>query len=296
MKRSRIDPRTTGIEVVGGIVLEEQPLDDSDFGDEHEHEEAVDKEEEESEESGVEEDGEDDDDEKEEERPRKKKKNIVRGLTKEQLAKFTEKQAARGVVHLSRVPPRMTPRSLRALLSQFGRVLHVHLRKESAEKRSQRRRETGISARRYTDGWVEFEDKKVARSVAASLNGTPIGGRRRCYYAQDLWVMEYLPGFTWDDLQDNFDRERENRGQRLKLAISRAKHENEAFLENLELSKRKLKEREWLQKHGRKHSKKDSSAPAHTHTAASAAESRARMIKELIDRKKKEQQERSTDD
>ena len=46
-------------------------------------------------------------------------------------------------------------------------------------------------------GWVEFEDKKVARAVAASRNGQPVGGKKSSYYHDDLWCMLYLPKFKW---------------------------------------------------------------------------------------------------
>ena len=47
---------------------------------------------------------------------------------------------------------------------------------------------------------MEFEDKAVAKHVAAALNGQQIGGRRRSAYHFDLWAMKYLPKFKWDHL------------------------------------------------------------------------------------------------
>ena len=34
----------------------------------------------------------------------------------------------------------------------------------------------GKRGRSFSEGWVEFKNKKVAKSVAASLNNTQIGG------------------------------------------------------------------------------------------------------------------------
>eukprot|EP00971_Amphidinium_carterae_P143055 2834281-Amphidinium_carterae.2 len=33
---------------------------------------------------------------------------------------------------------------------------------------------------RFTEGWVEFIEKKLAKRVAYSLNGNTVGGRKRC--------------------------------------------------------------------------------------------------------------------
>ena len=42
---------------------------------------------------------------------------------------------------------------------------------------------------------MEFEDKKVAKSVASALNNNPIGGKHRSAYRFDLWCLKYLPKF-----------------------------------------------------------------------------------------------------
>jgi ESF2/ABP1 family protein len=34
---------------------------------------------------------------------------------------------------------------------------------------------------------VEFEDKRVAKAVAATLNGQQIGGKKRSAYYYDIW-------------------------------------------------------------------------------------------------------------
>lgn len=41
----------------------------------------------------------------------------------------------------------------------------------------------------YTEGWVEFRDKRVAKRVAASLHNTPMGSRRRSPFRYDLWNL-----------------------------------------------------------------------------------------------------------
>lgn len=55
---------------------------------------------------------------------------------------------------------------------------------------------------------MEFEDKVIAKSVAAGLNGQQIGGKRRSAYHFDLWCMKYLPKFKWDHLTEEIAYEK----------------------------------------------------------------------------------------
>ncbi len=52
----------------------------------------------------------------------------------------------------------------------------------------------------FTEAWVEFERKKVAKRVAAALNNTRIGGKKSDFFASDLWNIKYLHKFKWSDL------------------------------------------------------------------------------------------------
>ena len=45
----------------------------------------------------------------------------------------------------------------------------------------------------FTEGWIEFKSKKVAKSVAATLNCNPVGGKRRSKAHDELWNIKYLP-------------------------------------------------------------------------------------------------------
>lgn len=64
------------------------------------------------------------------------------------------------------------------------------------------------TGKNFTEGWVEFEDKSIAKAVAAGLNGQQIGGRRRSAYHFDLWCMKYLPKFKWDHLTEEIAYEK----------------------------------------------------------------------------------------
>jgi ESF2/ABP1 family protein len=117
----------------------------------------------------------------------KKKKNIDKQQNKSvfgeawlaETENFNEKLKKRGVVYVARVPPRMTPTKMKTLLSEFGQVTRVYLVEEDKTVRQRRRKQGGSGSKRYAEGWIEFEKKKVAKHVAQSLNTTPISNYKR---------------------------------------------------------------------------------------------------------------------
>ena len=60
----------------------------------------------------------------------------------------------------------------------------------------------GNKKTRYSEGWVEFNYKKDAKAVALNLNNTPIGGKKRDYYREDIWNIKYLKKFKWHHLTE----------------------------------------------------------------------------------------------
>lgn len=65
-----------------------------------------------------------------------------------------------------------------------------------------RRKYTTTKKVHFTEGWIEFKDKKVARSVAEMLNAQPIGGKKGTRWRDDVWTMKYLPKFKWSMLTE----------------------------------------------------------------------------------------------
>ena len=65
-----------------------------------------------------------------------------------------------------------------------------------------RRKYTATKKAHYTEGWVEFKDKRVARSIAEMLNAQPIGGKKGTRWRDDVWTMKYLPRFKWNMLTE----------------------------------------------------------------------------------------------
>lgn len=46
----------------------------------------------------------------------------------------------------------------------------------------------------FTEGWVEFESKRVAKHVATTLNNTMISTKRKSKFCDIMWNIKYLSG------------------------------------------------------------------------------------------------------
>ncbi len=77
---------------------------------------------------------------------------------------------------------------------------------DTAARAKRKRSKKGDTGKRFTEGWVEFEDKRVAKHVAEMLNGTTMGGKKRGAYHFDLWNIKYLKRFKWDHLTEEIGR------------------------------------------------------------------------------------------
>lgn len=82
------------------------------------------------------------------------------------------------------------------------RLIRLGLSGSDPKYAHQRRKHTSSKITRATEGWVEFTDKHVARSVADLLNGHAVGGKRGERYKDDVWTMKYLPKFKWNMLTE----------------------------------------------------------------------------------------------
>jgi ESF2/ABP1 family protein len=122
------------------------------------------------------------------------------------ISKISELRAAiakTGVVYLSRIPPRLSPTKIRQLLSPFGSpVLRIFLAPEPTAEYTRRVKSGGSKRRQFTEGWVEFEDKKVAKKAAELLNAQRIGSKKGDFWYDDLWCIKYLPKFKWHHLTE----------------------------------------------------------------------------------------------
>jgi len=92
------------------------------------------------------------------------------------------------VLHLSPPPAFMTPQKLRHILEQAAiqvaakrpttgttHVKRIYLQAEDAKITKRRGKSGGARRVKYTEGWVEFSEKKIAKRVAEAWNGKIIG-------------------------------------------------------------------------------------------------------------------------
>jgi len=157
-----------------------------------------------------------------------------------------------GIVYLSSVPSGMNVSQTTAFFSEFGRqvgqilaflyeyflfnrVGRIFLQPDKMDKK------TGKYNRVFSEGWVEFMSKKVAKSVAESLNSVQVGGKRRSKAHDELWNLKYLPRFKWVHLSERLAYESAVRQQRMRTEISQVKREAEHFKNSVERKKKKSK-------------------------------------------------------
>jgi ESF2/ABP1 family protein len=103
--------------------------------------------------------------------------------------------------------------------------------------RKKRQRFGGSKKKNFTEGWVEFKDKRIAKAVAKSLNNTQIGGQKHSRYYDDLWNIKYLPKFRWTHLTEKLAYESAAREQRMRTEMSQAKRETQFYLESVDKQK-----------------------------------------------------------
>ncbi len=100
----------------------------------------------------------------------------------------------------------------------------------------------------FTEGWVEFTNKKLAKKVALSLNNTQIGGKRRSRWFDEIWNIKYLPKFKWGHLNERLAYERAVHQQRMRAEISQVKKESNFYIQNVEKNERLKKVEKKLKK------------------------------------------------
>ena len=119
-----------------------------------------------------------------------------------------------------------------------------------------RKKYTATKKPHFTEGWVEFRDKRVARSVAGMLNATPIGGKKGSRWRDDVWTMKYLPKFKWHMLTEQIGEffpdfaleclysrshppahEAAVHDAKLRIELSQSRKEQREYLKNVELAR-----------------------------------------------------------
>ncbi|PVU99066.1 hypothetical protein BB559_001023 [Furculomyces boomerangus] len=162
---------------------------------------------------------------------------VVKPLSKEELLEYKKAEKKTGVVYMSRIPPFMKPIKVKRMLEKYGEIRRIFLAPEDPSMRKRRIKQGGSRRKGFTEGWIEFIDKKIAKTVAASLNSQPMGGKKRSFHYDMLWNLKYLPKFKWKDLTDQLAFERAEREQRLRNEMIQARTEANDFLQKVEKSK-----------------------------------------------------------
>lgn len=149
-------------------------------------------------------------------------------LSLEKMRDYNETLHRRGVVYIARIPPKLTPTKLKQLLQEFE-VTRIFLVPEDAAVRKRRRKLTGNGSKRYVEGWLEFADKHVAKTVAVQLNNTRMEQKKRATHYDDLWSLKYLPKFKWAHLTEKVAYEKRVQAQKIKLETLQARKETQAY-------------------------------------------------------------------
>ena len=155
------------------------------------------------------------------------------------LDEFKNKIKKSGIIYLSRIPIGMTIAELRKLLEKYE-IKRCYLVPFKEKKIN----DFGKKVQAYKEGWVEFEDKILAKLCEYQLNGHPIGGKKSCSYKDDLWTIKYLHKFKWHHLIEKLNFNKNLREKRIKNEIRQGKRENEFMLKMFEKSKMLNKKRE----------------------------------------------------
>lgn len=150
-----------------------------------------------------------------------------------------KKEKKSGVVYLSSLPTSMNIKKLSEEFSKYGELGRIYLKPEENCPGWKKNR-------KFSEGWVEFSNKKGAKMVATTLNNNQVGGKRHNPWYYDLWNIKYLKRFKWLHLNEKMNSERAARKKKLKMEISLAKKETGKFKEIVE------RERVSKKKEGRK--------------------------------------------
>ncbi|GIY30149.1 activator of basal transcription 1 [Caerostris darwini] len=139
-----------------------------------------------------------------------------------------------GIIYLNYVPRYMTVKKVQEYFSEFGQVRRVFLKPEKPLKK-------GKPSKFFSEGWIEFTSRKVAKRIAEFLNNTQVGGKRHSPYYDALWNLRYLPKFQWSQLHERLNYQKAEAEQRMRAEIAQSKREINFYSKNAEKQKRQKK-------------------------------------------------------
>ncbi|XP_064596724.1 activator of basal transcription 1-like [Liolophura sinensis] len=145
--------------------------------------------------------------------------------------KTVKKTTEPGIIYLSKIPQYMSVKKIKQIFEHYGELGRVFLQPDDKATGSKK-------GRLFTEGWVEYQDKRVAKRVALSLNNSPIGGKRHSQWHDQIWNIKYLHRFKWTHLNERLAYEKAVHQQRLRTEISQVKRETNFHIQNMEKSQR----------------------------------------------------------
>ncbi|XP_037937728.1 activator of basal transcription 1-like [Teleopsis dalmanni] len=146
-----------------------------------------------------------------------------------------KKKRKKGIVYISNIPKYMNVTRMREILGEYGKIGRVYLQPEKTPgwyKKNKRK----PYLRHFTEGWVEFESKRVAKQIVPMLNNKQISTRKKSQFYDYIWTMKYLPRFKWVHLTERMNYEQAVHKQRMMNEVSQARKETNFFQNNLDKS------------------------------------------------------------
>lgn len=177
---------------------------------------------------------------------------VEKVINLDSLTALNAKSDKTGIVYLSRVPPGMGPAKLKHLLSHYGDTGRVYLARDPrgslapfplpthllitmiANTDAKTAKAGKHTSHRFAEGWIEFLDKRIARSTAELLNAQPIGGKPSSPFYHDLWSCKYLPKFKWNMLSGSISQQQAIETALLRNEISQSKKDQAGYLRQVE--------------------------------------------------------------
>ncbi|KAK4880311.1 hypothetical protein RN001_008457 [Aquatica leii] len=148
-----------------------------------------------------------------------------------------KKPPKRGIIYLSTIPPYMNVSRIRELFDEYGTVGRIYLQLGDKESKTDKTKKRHI-AKRFVEGWVEFERKSIAKKVAALLNNQQVSNRKKSKQYDYTWNIKYLSNFKWTHLHERLAYEKAARRQKLRAEIQLAKKKTNFFTANLNKHKK----------------------------------------------------------
>lgn len=160
----------------------------------------------------------------------------------EEGTSVTGKKPKRGIIYLSSIPPYMNVSRIREYFTEFGTVDRIYLQlaetkipTKSDDKKPSKKRKFG---KKFTEGWVEFERKSVAKKVAQFLNNTQVNTKKSSKQYDHIWNIKYLSNFKWIHLHERLSYEKAARRQMIRTDIQAAKKKTNYLTLNLDKQKK----------------------------------------------------------